>query len=88
VIETGKGETIRSAYGHAPELDGLRGVAILMVPMPHFYNEAEINGHYVLLGPLSGFAFLPRTPDNSEMSSPRTRRHLCPVYPLWRSCHV
>lgn len=32
-------------------LDGLRGVAILMVMILHFYNEAIINNGYQLIGP-------------------------------------
>ena len=33
-------------------LDGLRGVAILMVMMLHFYNEAIINNGYPIIGPV------------------------------------
>jgi len=35
-----------------PGLDGLRGVAILMVLILHFYNEGIINAGYPLIGPV------------------------------------
>jgi peptidoglycan/LPS O-acetylase OafA/YrhL len=38
--------------GYVPALDGLRGVAILMVMLRHFYNEALIKDGYPIIGPI------------------------------------
>lgn len=38
--------------GHIPAIDGLRGIAILMVMIRHFYNEPMINEGYQIIGPI------------------------------------
>lgn len=52
MIKSSEGERIKVTGGHVPALDGLRGVAILMILVLHFYNEAAINTSYSIIGPI------------------------------------